>query len=177
MRELLGFFGAREKQQPTTPEKGTSTNRDLALATAAILSAAASSDQSIDKKEAQAIATAIQSRLGISSEKCSALMKQVEGHESTKLEKFVAEINAQFGQEERVQILALAWKVIMADGVITTEEGVFSVTLRKSLNLSMEQALRARKLSEGLELDGFKESVEASEVVREKTREFGKPKS
>ena len=52
-----------------------------------------------------------------------------------------------------------------SDKVVSSEESHFVVTLRAELGLTIEQALRARKLSEEISIDGFKEFVESSPEV------------
>lgn len=53
-----------------------------------------------------------------------------------------------FNVDQRERILAILWRVILADGTTSSREATVAASIRTHLGLTMEQALRARKLAE-----------------------------
>lgn len=162
-KELRNYFGFQAEGNRSGQSLSTV---DLKLAVTVILMAAAKADNAFAEKEVQLIAQTIAKRLQLSVEKVATLMNEATATtNSLSLPRYIQEIKSQFPVEQREQILAVAWAVIAADGVATQEESAFARSLRDSLGLSMEQALRARKAAENVTLDGFKEVVEAAQQV------------
>jgi len=49
--------------------------------------------------------------------------------------------------DQLIQLLSVVWKVLLADGKIDSLESEYAVNLRKSLGLTMEQAVLAQQLA------------------------------
>lgn len=162
-KELRNYFGYQAEEN----RSGHSLSSvDLKLAVTVILIAAAKADAGFADSEMQLIAKSIADRLHLSIDKVTDLINEAAAAtNSLSLPRYIQEVKSQFPVEQREEILAVAWAVIAADGIATKEESAFARSLRDSLGLSMEQALRARKAAENVTLDGFKEVIEAAQQV------------
>jgi uncharacterized tellurite resistance protein B-like protein len=139
---------------------------DLQFATAVVLVAAAFADRSFAPVEQQQVISALTTRLNVPRVQAESLIAEAQDKRNLqKLAECTAGLRDKLDVEERVNLLALTWKIIASDQVSTADENAFAVNLRQQLGLSMEQSLRARKISEMVAIDGFKEVVEASPEV------------
>lgn len=174
MDEVRGYFleGLSGSKNPQAGVNLQNVHTDnLRSAAAVILINAAKSDLQIDSKERLAIVDTIERHLALPRAKVTALLEQHEGSAtSSKLNQFTQIIKKDFDLKQRTEILSWVWAVIAADGIATNEESSFAANLRNALGLSLEQAIQARKLAEHVELDGFKEPVEADQSVIDTTR-------
>jgi uncharacterized tellurite resistance protein B-like protein len=57
-------------------------------------------------------------------------------------------INKNFSSAQREHVLMIVWKIALADGIADQLETGLATTLRQNLDLTMEQAIRARQLAE-----------------------------
>ena len=168
--KLRGFFSVA---QPLA-EQTIMTSEDLRLATAVILVACASTDRDFSASEYESIASLIQRHLKLSQIEVTKLIDAAATSENVSmLAQFVSEIREHLTPQQREQVLSCAWAVIFADGICSDSEKSFASELRHSLGLSLEQALRARKLAEGVTTDGFKDFLSSSEEVMQATKTWG----
>ena len=63
-----------------------------------------------------------------------------------KFEKCIEAINTGYSVKERMRILAMAWKIMIIDEVLTKGEQELALSLEKKLKLTPEQGLEARQL-------------------------------
>lgn len=147
---------------------------DVKLAAAAVLIAAARSDGMFGVEEQNAMISGIATRLHVDPDKVGGLLDNAsDAYQSAPLESFLEVVRTQMTTEQREAVLVVAWAVIASDGIVTDEENKFAVGLRHSLGLSLEQSLRARKMAEEVEQDGFKELLENTAEVIGATRPGG----
>ena len=139
---------------------------NVKLAAAAVLIGAARADGMFGVEEQQAMLIGVAERLAVDPDKVGELFDQAsDAFQAAPLETFLETIRAQMSPQQREAVLTIAWAVIAADGIVTDEENKFALKLRQSLDLTMEQSLRAMKLAQGMDQDGFKELVESSAEV------------
>lgn len=67
---------------------------------------------------------------------------------SARLDGYITAINVNFSPVQREELLGGVWRVLAADGKADKAETSFAVELRKKLDLTLEQAVRARQLAE-----------------------------
>lgn len=129
---------------------GNQVEQDLRLATAALILEIAQLDGGYSVDEGQAMFHALGKEFALSTDSVHKLIavaeQNVRGH--GQIDDFAKIINEHFDDIQKQRILAIAWKIIQADGVGSQKESRFAVVLREKLNLSMEQALRARRMAE-----------------------------
>jgi len=134
----------------TVDREGNQVEEDLKLATAVVILELAQLDGNYSVEEGQSMFLSLEKEFALgrdSTHKLLALAEQnVRGR--GQVDEFINIINDHFDDTQKQRILAMAWKVISADGITTEKEALFAVQLREKLKLSMEQGLRARKLAE-----------------------------
>jgi uncharacterized tellurite resistance protein B-like protein len=146
---------------------------DLRLATAVVLIAAAFSDQDFAPVERASAVNLLSTHLNIPRVQAESLIAEAQNKDNLqKLDAFATQLREKLDIDERVNVLALSWRIIAADQVSTADETMFEVKLRQQLGLSMEQGMLARKLSEHITIDGFKEVIEGSSEVVSATKTF-----
>ena len=129
---------------------GKPTTFELQIATIALLLEMAASDGLISSQETDSILNAAWRALGVEGEDAGELMEvaMILRAEKDRTERFVASINENFSADQKEHLLTLIWKVLLIDGKVEKSETAFATALRKHLGLSLEQAVRARKLAE-----------------------------
>lgn len=128
---------------------GRPTERDLHIATAVLLIEMASADQAIAKEEATVVCNTMGAQFGIAEDKLPELVEIAIAarKEAKKIDQFVKAINDSFNDEQRTRILAMIWKVVIADGKVEKFEQRFAKQLQARFKLSDEQAERAGKMA------------------------------
>ena len=167
--EVRGFFGVRQRVEPTTVE---ASSEDLRLAAGVVLIAAAKVDGHFDAAEADFIMDTVEQKFGLPREKVDEFLAGASSAlDLASPQSFINVINRHFSLDQRETILSVVWAVILSDGEATESESAFAAGLRTTLGLTLEQALRARKEAEGVGIDGFKEILEASPEVQRAAQE------
>lgn len=154
--KIKEFFAGQEALE-TTLEKdksGSATDRDLHIAAAVLLVEMASSDQEIAPQEGQAVVAAMSQEFGIGQSEVPELVEIAiaSRQEKGRIDEFVKCINDNFNETQRQRVLAMLWKVIIADGTIDKYEQRLATQMKFRFKLSDEQAAEARKMAEGGEL-------------------------
>ena len=164
---VKGFFSTGE----FTDDALTQATDDVRCAVGVVLVHAARVDSHFAESEYDIISNIAEQKLHLSKGRVKELLESEEDANSL-IETATSELRENFDVLLREHILALVWAVIAVDGIVKDEESEFAASLRSDLELSTVQALRARKVSEGVSIDGFKEFVEASEEVIAGTAEW-----
>jgi uncharacterized tellurite resistance protein B-like protein len=142
---------------------GNPTPQETSIAALALLVAVAKEDDDFDLSEIDEITDqlAILFRLDDQQSKSLLDLSSVLNSSHEKLLEFIGTINRCFDDPQKELVLALVWRVIKADGKAVSEETSFAADLRAKLGLSMEQAIRARQMSE-LDQESFYTKTEKS---------------
>ena len=149
MKAIRQYFGSVDSL--SVDEGGDSTTEDLQLAAAVLLVEANRDNKRNNAEESRTIFKNIEKEFRLTAEQAHALVELAERSpksEST-MSEFISLINESFSDPQKQRILAMVWRVIMADGVVDHYESTYAVNLRTKLNLTMEQAIRARRMAEG----------------------------
>ena len=122
-------------------------DEDVRLTTAVLLLRAAAIDDDIAAEEMERIAQDMRSYFSLSEEHVKLLVAAaaVFNWEEEDMDSFVEVINETFDDARRQEILALAWKVIIADKKILVVEKTFIEQLAEELKLNKHQLDQARE--------------------------------
>ena len=106
-----------------------------------------SKDGDFDPKETKTVFDSLEAAFGISNNEALEVLKQAEKARESfhdKIDYFMKMINEHYSDEQKIQLLSMAWSVVIADGRIEKHEERFATQLRCRLQLDEEQAERAR---------------------------------
>jgi len=140
MLEKLKSFFQNESENLDIDSQGTPTGRDLHIATAVLLIEMAGRDNSIDRTEAEAICQAIHDEFKLPDEEVVELVETALSarKQSGKIDSFVKSLNDHFSEGQRKKVLAMIWKVVLADGELAKSEERFALQMKNRLRLSDE---------------------------------------
>ncbi len=134
----------------TVDQNGEASNLDLAVAVAAILIDIGRSDSAFESSEMQRILSLLEVEFQLSGAEAGQAYEVAEFLQRTssdKLEQLFAAIKTGFDVNQRVRVLGMAWKVLLADREIVASETQGTAHLRQQLGLSLEQALLAQRIA------------------------------
>jgi uncharacterized tellurite resistance protein B-like protein len=128
---------------------GDPTEKDLQIATAVLLLEVAGSDEDYAPEEVKACVTVMNRQFNSDDEETMEILAAAEELRSKagRIDEFVEAVNENFTEKQRQLILAMAWKVILADQQIENHEQKFASQLRTRLKLTREQAQEAKDLA------------------------------
>ena len=134
----------------TTDKTGNQITEEVKLSIAAILINLASVDDQVAEEEAETICSLLLYNLEIAEELIPSLIEKavVIRREQSTMENFVAPLNKLYKPEQKVRVLAMAWKLVMADKKIEKLEEKMLIKLSSMLFLTLEQQDKARILAE-----------------------------
>ena len=128
---------------------GEATSRDLEIATGVLLLEMAGADQDYAPEEVRTIFAIMEKQFGISDADTLQILEDADKlrQQEGKFDEFVSAVNEHFDEKQKLIILAMIWKVIIADELIEKYEQRFAADLRQRLQLSREQAEAAKQLA------------------------------
>lgn len=133
-----------------TLKDGEVTPRDIKIACVAILLKMAHADNKISETELNIVYRATREYFRTDESEAGDIIevaKQLQ-KDSKKTSELVVQINSRMSVEQRQKILSTLWKIIKADGIISEYELSYATRVRALLNLTLEQAMAARAMSE-----------------------------
>ncbi len=145
--KLKGFFSGDASLEVNA--SGEATSKDLQIATGVLLLEMAGADDDFAPEEVQAIFRTMEDQFKIKDMETLDLMEEAQQarEDQGKIDEFVAAINTNFSDEQKQIVLAMIWKIILADEVVEKYEQRFASELRQRLQLSREQAEEAQKMA------------------------------
>ena len=150
--KLKDFFAGSEKEPASlkTDQAGKATDADLQVACAVLLVEMARADKSVARQEGQAVVALMAVQFGIPEDRMPALIETAMAARKAqgKLDEFVRCINQGFSASQKQRLLAMIWKVVLADGSVDKYEERLAVQMKSRLQLSDEQAVEARRMAE-----------------------------
>lgn len=135
--------------------RGEPTDKALRVATIALLIDMARSDHSVPPEELNLIVRSMNFAFDLTDVQTGELLEIASFmlNEEPAIDRFVAIVNDKLNVDQKQRVLGLVWKVIMSDGVADKYETTYAASLRGKLNLSLEQAVRARQMAERGDFD------------------------
>ena len=144
LRALTGFidqaFGADSGDEATTSE------HDLALATAVLLVEVARADFSEDELELEAVTRLLDEHLDLSPEEIEQLVDEARSHadHSASLQSFTRQLHEEVGNEEKLRIIEMLWRVAHADSTLDKHEDHLIRKVAGLLYVSHSDLIRIR---------------------------------
>jgi uncharacterized tellurite resistance protein B-like protein len=110
----------------------------------------ANADADFEPDELRAIVAAINREFGMDDVQAGDLIElsQFLARQPEKRKLFLQTVNQSFSTDQREILLAAAWRILAADRDVEKEELDFVTALRAELDLTPEQAVRARMIAE-----------------------------
>lgn len=131
-------------------QNGQVPSQELQLAAAALLLEGAYGDEECSRAEQVEIIGDLAFEFGISKKETMRLVEDANeirlNHES--LRPLITVINNRFTREQRLEVLSLVWRVVLADGVVQEFEKVYAEWLVPLLLLTDAEGKRARARAE-----------------------------
>lgn len=149
MFKNLNDFFSREDTSLQLDKHGRPTAHELHVATIVLMIEMAGSDKNVAPEEAETVCKNIIKEFSIEEERIPELVKiAIESRiEHGKIDQFISSINESFDDQQKVLVMAMIWKVILADGKIDVFERKFAAQLKSRLQLNDQQAEEARKIA------------------------------
>ena len=109
---------------PSTEQPGQQNVDDLHLAAAVLLIEAARMDDTFDSEERVIIANLVRSKFDLSENEASSLINLANqvAENSIELSRFTKKIRDSFGHDDRVEMVEMLWRVVLADGKLHDHE-------------------------------------------------------
>ncbi len=132
---------------------GEITPEYLRIAVMATLLEAAHSGGGIAAAEIERISSSMFAQFGLDGGEVGHLLEVTEllRGDAARRQKLLTDVGARFSLDQRKELLALVWRVIIVDGNIDFNEGRAAAEIRQSLKLTIEEAIIARQLAEKAE--------------------------
>ena len=151
-KKLKDFFKT-EKQADVSigvDREGAAAGDELVLATIVMMVEMAAADRDIAREEAEAVCGLIGSQFAIDDAKIPHLVEYAisSRRERGRIDDFVNTINQHFSRPQKQKVLAMIWKVIIADGKIDKFEQRFATQIKFRFQLSDDEADEARTMAE-----------------------------
>lgn len=152
LKKLKDFFKT-EKQTDVSigvDRDGAVVGDELVLATIVMMVEMAAADREIAREEAEAVCSLIGTQFAVDDAKIPSLVEYAisSRRESGRIDEFVNTINQHFSRPQRQKVLAMIWKVIIADGRIDKFEQRFATQIKFRFQLSDDEADEARNMAE-----------------------------
>lgn len=145
---------------------GEPTPQHLQVAIITTLLEAAHSGGGLAGEELMRVSSRIFSHFGMSDIEIGHLIEVAEiiRKDSTKKDKFIADIANNFTLMQKQEILSIVWRILIIDGEVDSNEAHVAVDIRKALGLSMEAAVAARLRAEANEISLLVKTLTLAEM-------------
>jgi uncharacterized tellurite resistance protein B-like protein len=151
LKQLFSAPKQQEFESLMTMPNGDLVPRDLYLAATVLLVDIASGDGTIDSSEGLVVTRTIAQQFDLPMEKVPQLVQDAVAarkEKDGKLDSFLERINGEFSEGQRGRLLAMIWKVILADGNIDKGEVRLVLQYRNRLRLTEEHGEQAKVMAE-----------------------------
>ncbi len=138
-----------EKDLPLdVDESGDPTDKDVKLATAVLLLEMAGSDNDYAPEETRTIAKTMCNQFNIEDSEILSLLTEADAlrNKEQKIDSFVEAINNSFHVSQKRKVMAMIWKVVVADKEIDKFEERFTTQMKFRLKLTDEDVEEAKAL-------------------------------
>lgn len=148
MLDRIKDFLKGDTSSLTVSRGGEASMKELQVATGVLLLEMAGADEDYAPEELKTIFGAMEKQFNLTEGEAMEIMEVADQMRSVKkIDEFVSSINENYGDRQKQMILAMVWKVVLADTEIQKHEQKFASQLRLRLELSREEAEEAKKLA------------------------------
>ncbi len=123
------------------------------LVTGALLLEMAGKDEDYAPEEVQAIFGVLKKQFKLKDQEVMDLLEAADklreesADHKDRIGEFVAAINNRLNEQQRIKVLAMIWKVVMADEMVDDFERKFAAQMKSRLQLTDDQADEAQRLA------------------------------
>jgi uncharacterized tellurite resistance protein B-like protein len=157
LREILKrLFSRGGELKPTSlnvTKDGAPVSQDLQLAVIVLLIEMSGKDQHIADEEAEVVVEVGIKYFGLGEEESIAVVEQAlqARKDAGKIDGFVKRLNDAYSERQKQTLMAIMWKIVLADGQIDIFERKFAVQVRYRLQLDETLSEDAKRMAiEGL---------------------------
>ncbi|MBW2124060.1 MAG: TerB family tellurite resistance protein [Deltaproteobacteria bacterium] len=143
--DLIGrFFGKDTKSR--SPEKGKASDRDIRIATCALLLEMAGVDGEFSPDERERIMSILKRDFQMPDEYAAELLEATSERlrDSIDIWQFTNLINENYSREEKIRIIEMVWKIIYTDGKLDSHEDYLVHKLANLLQLTHIELIDAK---------------------------------
>lgn len=129
---------------------GEVTERDAIVSSIILFASIAKADGELETEEINSIVGIVVREFDIKESEAAEYLEValLLSEDKEKLVNFTDKVRDSFDSLQKQLIMTLVWRVMVSDKLIEKAEATLAVKLRTALGLSMEEAIRARKLAE-----------------------------
>lgn len=148
LKQIKEFLRGDTSLDINSPD--VAAQREASVATAVLLLEMAGTDSDYAPEETRAIFQIMKHEFHLEENAVLELLEIADTarHQAGKIDEFVKLVNTNFSSDQRVRILAMAYRVILADKKLEKTELRFLTQLKFRLQLSDEQMAQARTLAQ-----------------------------
>ena len=144
----------------------TSSSDELNIAVVALLTSVSINTCQTSREEINVLIEQVSNTFRLTKDEASDLINLVLplSINEQKMHEFVNILNQKFNIDQKQMVLAMIWRLIEADGKTCDIESSTARDVRNRLNLSFEQAVRARQIAEMDESDFENFKIKLTEI-------------
>lgn len=152
LRKIKEFFKGEASLEVS--KTGQPTDREVQIACAVLLLEMAGADNDYSPAEVEMTLSSMQQQFKFTHEVATELLEIADGlrKQHDKIDQFVKLVDDNYNDKQRELILAMVWKVVIADGTVENFEQRFATQMKFRLKLDDEAAARARKMAESRQI-------------------------
>ncbi len=127
--------------------EGEASSHELLLAVAVIVVRAAYTDARFAPEEREETLNDLSKLFGMEERDVEVLIKEARSQQGfdSWIASYLERIHDDFDVDQRIEVLALVWRIVEADGLIDSREDAFLDSLQLSLGLSSAEADEAQR--------------------------------
>ena len=133
---------------------GQPSRRELQISAAVLLVCMAQVDDSLVDREITSMVSNLNRQFGVTDDQAGDVLEVADflRRDRAKTDEIIAVINENFEEHQKQTILAMLWKVMQADGMISRLEATFAEEVTQRFGFSREHVDRAREMVENGEV-------------------------
>lgn len=145
---LKDFFKGAASLEVT--KSGEPTDRDLQVATAVLMLEMAGTDEDYAPEEIKACFAALEKQFDIDDTETLEIFEAADQarKDKEKLDHFFRMVTENFSTKQRQVVLAMVWKIVLADDIVENYEQKLASQMRQRLELTREQMEQAKDMAE-----------------------------
>ena len=129
-------------------KSGNPATRDLCISTAALLVRMAMSDNILQDSELDSICRSLNRHFELTDAEAGDVIEVADFlvRDKSTVDNFIKLVNERLEKSQKITLVALLWKVMMADGLASEVEAHFAVDVTKALQLSNGDVVKAKRM-------------------------------